>query len=129
MGLMSSSWRSTNVSLCFCLIIVRFDLSILVIMKTAEERKAILENEINKRLKRGWKISTRTETSCQFERDKSANGCLVVFLLLLFIIPGILYLVLYKGTKTLFVEVTEEGEVKYSSPYYSKLELENFRKD
>ena len=45
------------------------------------------------------------------------------------IVPGILYLVLYKGTKTLCVEVDDEGELKYSSPYYSKKELENFKRD
>ncbi len=98
-------------------------------MKTIEERKEILEKEIKKRFQKGWKISSKADTSCQFEIDKKANVCLAILLFWMGIVPGILYLVLYKGTKTLCVEVDDEGELKYSSPYYSKKELENFKRD
>jgi hypothetical protein len=59
-------------------------------MKTIEERKAILKNEVTKRLQFGWKISTRTDTNCQLERDKNADERHAIYLLGLFLIPGIL---------------------------------------
>ena len=51
-------------------------------MKTLEERKAILENELTKQLRKGWRISSRTENGCQLIQDKKRNGCLLVFLFL-----------------------------------------------
>jgi hypothetical protein len=39
-----------------------------------------------------------------------------------------LYLLFHKWNKTLFVEVNEEGEVNYISPYYTAKQLEEFKK-
>ena len=97
-------------------------------MKTKGERRAILENEITKRLAFGWKISSRTDTYCLLERDKKADSRHAINLLGLFLIPGILYLLFHKWNKTLVVEVNEEGEVKYGNPYYSARQLEEFKK-
>ncbi|MCJ7448230.1 MAG: hypothetical protein MUO72_11085 [Bacteroidales bacterium] len=83
-------------------------------MKTIEERKAILETEIIKQQKKGWRISSKTETNCQLMRDKNRSGCLLVILFLFFIIPGIFYLLLTHGTTTVFLEINENGEIKYS---------------
>ncbi len=86
-------------------------------MKTIEERKTILESEITKQLKKGWRITSRTETGCQLQKDKERDGCLIVILFLLFILPGIFYLLLTQGrTISVYIEVTEEGEIFYSSP-------------
>jgi hypothetical protein len=40
-------------------------------MKTIEERKVILENEVTKQLKKGWRITSKTETgaSCKKRRE------------------------------------------------------------
>jgi hypothetical protein len=93
-------------------------------MKTLEERKAILENEVTKQLRKGWNISSRTETGCQLIQNKKRNGCLLVFLFLFFIIPGIFYLLLTQGkTISVFIEVNEEGQVIYSSKDLSPSEL------
>jgi hypothetical protein len=85
-------------------------------MGTIEERKEILEKEITRQLKKGWRISSRTETGCQLIMDKKRNGCLIVILFLFFILPGIFYLILTQGkTISVYVEVNEDGQIKYSS--------------
>lgn len=97
-------------------------------MKTLEERKTILEYEVTKQLRKGWKISSRTETGCQLIQDKKRNGCLLVFLFIFFIIPGIFYLLLTQGkTVSIFIEVNEEGQVIYSSKDLSTSRLNEIK--
>ena len=98
-------------------------------MKTIEERKAILEAEIIKQQKKGWQVASRTETTCQITKEKKPETCLVVLLILLFVIPGILYLILMKGTMTVYIEINEEGEVIYSGKDLSPYELEQLKKE
>jgi excisionase family DNA binding protein len=52
----------------------------------------------------------------------------VIFLLLLFIIPGLLYLIFIKGNMTVFVEVGEEGQVKFTSNDLSPYQLAEAQK-
>ena len=95
------------------------------IMKTLEERKAILENEVTKQLRRGWRIGSRTETGCQIVQDKKRSTFLVIFLFLLFIIPGIFYLLLTQGrTISALIEVNDEGKIIYSSRDLTPSQLE-----
>lgn len=82
-------------------------------MKTIEERTSILDKDIFRLVNRGWRVAHRSDTKCLLVRNKKANGCLLIFLLLLFVVPGIIYLVAYKGRSTLKIEVTEEGNIKY----------------
>jgi hypothetical protein len=85
-------------------------------MKTFEERKVILENEVTKQLKKGWRIISKTETGCQLQKEKGIDGCLSFFLFCLVILPGILYLIVAHGkTISIFIEVSESGEIIYSS--------------
>jgi len=79
-------------------------------MKTIEERKIILGTEIIKLQKEGWLVNDRTDTTCQFTKDMGPNGCLGVILCLLFLLPGILYFIFAKNTKTLFISINENGE-------------------
>jgi hypothetical protein len=89
-------------------------------MKTPEERKAILENEVAKQLRKGWRISSKTETGCQLLIDKKRDTVTVVVLFLFFILPGIFYLLLTMGrTQSVYIEVTEDGEIRYSSKDFS----------
>jgi excisionase family DNA binding protein len=96
-------------------------------MKTIEERKAILEAEIIKQQKKGWQIASRTDTTCQLTKEKKPETVVVVILILLFVIPGILYLIFMKGTMTVYVEINEEGEVKYSGKDLSPYELNQLK--
>jgi hypothetical protein len=69
-------------------------------MKTIEERKAILEVEINRPLRRGWRISSRTEFGCQLLIDKKRDTFTVVLLFLFFILTGIFLFIIYSGKDT-----------------------------
>lgn len=98
-------------------------------MKTLNERKTILEAEIIKQQKKGWQIVSRTDTTCQIAKEKKADGCTTVILILLFVIPGILYLILMKGTTTVYIEISEDGEVIYSGKDLSPHELDELKKE
>jgi hypothetical protein len=91
-------------------------------MKTREERKSILDKDIFKHVNHGWRVATRSDTKCLLVRDKKAKGCLLIILLLLFIIPGLVYLFMYKGRNSLVIEVTPEGNIKYNAAGLSDLE-------
>jgi excisionase family DNA binding protein len=97
-------------------------------MKTIEERKAILEAVIVQQQKGGWTVTNQTDTNCQLTKPKKPETCLVIFLLLLFIIPGLLYLIFIKGNMTVFVEVGEEGQVKFTSNDLSPYQLAEAQK-
>lgn len=77
-----------------------------------EERKELLEKVVSQQQRAGWRVTDRTETSAQLVKDKGANALVTIILLILFILPGILYALLYKGTETIFIEVDEYGRVK-----------------
>jgi len=98
-------------------------------MKTLEERKAILEAEITKQLKKGWQIASRTDTTCQLTKEKRPDGCTTTILILLFVIPGILYLIFMKGTTTVYIEISENGDVKYSGPKLSPYDISELKKE
>jgi hypothetical protein len=91
-------------------------------MKTIEERRAILDKDIFKHVNHGWRVSTRSDTKCVLVKERKAKGCLLIFLLLLFIVPGIIYLFMYKGRNSLMIEVTEEGNIKYNAAGLSDFE-------
>jgi hypothetical protein len=98
-------------------------------MKTIDERKAILDAEVIKWQRKGWQVLNRTDFNCQLRKKKDIDGCLALFLFLLAIIPGIIYLVVASGKEnTLFVEVSENGFLKYESPNLSKWELSRMNK-
>jgi len=80
-------------------------------MKTIEERKLILEREIVANQQLGWSVRSQSDTYCQMYKTKGANGCLGIFLLLCFIVPGILYFIFYKSEKLLSLSVDEYGNV------------------
>lgn len=78
---------------------------------TIEERRQILEQEIAKYVKQGWRVISRTDTSAQLTRDKRASCLLALILALFLLVPAILYLLLYRGTEGLYIEVDEHGNV------------------
>jgi len=91
-------------------------------MKTIEERKSILDKDIFRLVNHGWRVAHRSETKCLLVRRRKPNGCILTVLLLLFIIPGIIYLLMDRGRSTLKVEVTEEGNIKYFPTGLSQFE-------
>jgi len=92
-------------------------------MKTIEERKSILDKDVFRLVNHGWRVAHSSDTKCLLVKDKKANGCLLIVLLLLFIVPGIIYLIMYKGRSTLKIEVTEKGDIKYFPTGLSTFEI------
>jgi hypothetical protein len=92
-------------------------------MKTIEERKSILDKEIFKHVNHGWRITTRSDTKAILVKEKKTNGCLLIFLIILFVVPGIIYLLVNKGKGILKIEVTQEGDVKCQTIGLSTFEI------
>jgi hypothetical protein len=82
-----------------------------------EERSAILNQAVLEYVNLGWRVISQTPTTAQLARDKHANGCLAFILFFLLIVPCILYLLLYKGTESCYLEVNIKGRVIY---HYAK---------
>lgn len=91
-------------------------------MKTPEQRKEILDKEIRNYVADEWRVMGRTETTCRLIKEKQPNGCLLVFLYMLLILPGIIYMTTYKGSKRLYLEVNEEGGIRYLTDDISSVE-------
>lgn len=81
-------------------------------MRTIEERELILDKEIFKLVNHGWKLAHRSDTKCLLTKPKKAKDYILIFLLLLFIVPGVIYLLMPKGESTIKIEITEEGDIK-----------------
>jgi len=78
---------------------------------TLEKRGAILQRMIVKYVDQHWRVVSQTQTTAQLGRDKHPDSFLTIVLFLLFLVPGILYLLLYKGTDSVYLEVKEDGQV------------------
>jgi hypothetical protein len=98
-------------------------------MRTLEERKSILEKDISRHLPHGWRISSKTDTSCKLIKNNTVDSCLTLILLWITILPGIIYLFKSKGTKSLYIEVNQEGEVNYITKGLSSFEKKELKLD
>lgn len=76
-----------------------------------EERSTILEKEITTYANMGWRVTSRTATSAQLTRDNPPSWGTAILLALFFIIPAVLYLLFYKRTEDLYLQVNDQGEV------------------
>lgn len=108
-GRLNSSARTTCKSCGASLNEPEVDVS--AVPLSIEERKAILDAEIANQVKLGWRVASRTDTTAQLVADKKPDGCVAVLLLLFLLVPGILYLLLYRGSRSLYLEVNEQGRV------------------
>lgn len=79
---------------------------------TVDARKARLEQEINKYVAQGWRVISRTDTTAQLQRDKQASCLLALILAIFLIVPAILYMLLYRGTENLYLQVNEQGQIQ-----------------
>ncbi|GIL15494.1 MAG: hypothetical protein BroJett039_06670 [Chloroflexota bacterium] len=79
---------------------------------SSDERKHILDQEINNHQRQGWRLLNRTDTTAQLAFETKASCLIAIILALFLIVPAVLYLMFYKGTKKLFLEVDEQGHIK-----------------
>ena len=76
-----------------------------------ERRTTILEEQIAEGITKGWALVTKDATTATMTKRGQANGCMVLILLCLAILPGVLYYYLARPTETIFIRVDEYGEV------------------
>jgi hypothetical protein len=72
-------------------------------IEVAPPPETLLNYVVEDMTRRGYALQYRTQETVSFSRDRGANSCLGCLLLLLFILPGILYLLLYNTTKRVSV--------------------------
>jgi hypothetical protein len=77
-----------------------------------QERKRILDQEVSKHVSNGWRVISQTDTTAQLTRQTPASCGLALLLAIFLIVPAILYLMLYHGTESLYIEVDEAGNIK-----------------
>ncbi len=77
-------------------------------MKTLNERKSILDEEVLKLTVKGWTVKSSTDTTCTLIKKDNLAWLRSLFLILNFI-PS-----MGEGIKTRIVEVTPEGTIKHS---------------
>jgi hypothetical protein len=78
-------------------------------MITLDEKKKILEEEILRLARRGWRVENRTDTTCMLIKEDTAMGCLSIVASLLALFP------FFKNySKTRLIEVNAEGIIKRS---------------
>jgi hypothetical protein len=80
-------------------------------MKTSDERKSILDEEVLRLRGKGWIVKSRTDTTCMLIKQDNAMGCLSLFASLLVKFPFF-----DERIKTRIIEVTPEGLIKRSWP-------------
>lgn len=77
-----------------------------------DNRRTLLDQEIIAQAGRGWRLTTRTDTSAQLIKEKQINGCLAIILLCLGIIPGLIYMAATRAPDSLYVDIDEFGRIR-----------------
>ena len=77
---------------------------------TTDERRAILDREVQRYVKQGFRVVSRTDMTAQLVKPKSF-GCLWV-ILALFTLGLALIVYIAKKDETVYLEVTPAGRVK-----------------
>ena len=73
-------------------------------IETPVSPPVVLEAAVEHMTRQGWGVQSRTQTSVTFSRDEGANPWLTCCLAFLFIVPAILYALLYYTTKRVTVQ-------------------------
>ena len=79
-----------------------------------DERRAILDQEIKRFVKKGFRVISRTDTTAQLVKPKKFSFFWAFMWFLLVGIGLIVYLLYYAGKKddTIYLEVDEFGRIK-----------------
>ena len=79
-----------------------------------EERRAILDREIKRYVKRGFRVISRTDTTAQLVKPKKFSFFWAFIWFLVLIVGFVIYLLYYvsKKDETIYLEVDERGRIK-----------------
>ena len=80
---------------------------------TSSQRQQILEDEIQRYIKRGYRLQARSQFTAQMVKPKHFSLFWALFWLILAVFPFFVYLLLYMAAsdKTVYLEVTAEGRI------------------
>ena len=80
---------------------------------TFERRKEILQREISKYVKRGFRVVSQTDTTAQLVKPKVFSCFWAIVWFLLAIVPFVIYLIWYaaKRDDQIYLEVTPTGRI------------------
>ena len=78
-------------------------------MISIEERKSILDEEVESMVERGWTVISRTDSTCFLRKEDRAMGCLSLIISFATLFPFF-----EPRYKTRTIEVSPEGEIKRS---------------
>lgn len=76
-----------------------------------DQRRALLQTEIVAQAGEGWRIVAQSDTTVQLERELPINEVIAIFLLLLGILPGILYILFGKQKQGMLVTIDDYGRI------------------
>jgi len=81
---------------------------------TIDQRRAILEREILKYVRQGYRVAAQTDTTAQLVKPKQFSCLLATILLLLILLPLIIYIFIYMASKdqTVYLTVDDQGKVQ-----------------
>lgn len=78
-----------------------------------EQRRAILDREIQSYVRKGYRVLSQTDTSAQLVKPKKFSLILAVLLLILMVLPFVIYLLMYVAAKdkTVYISIDSDGKV------------------
>ena len=77
-----------------------------------------LQAKIAQLTNRGWRVVTQTPASAQLARDKKPNKLMALFLLVLMILPGLLYIFWPRRTVYIYLVLHDDGRLVSSYKRY-----------
>lgn len=82
-------------------------------IKSTEERRNILNQSISVYLRKGFRVSSQTDTTAQLVKPKHFSLLLALLFLILWIFPLIIYIFYYisKKDELIYIVVDNTGEV------------------
>ena len=81
---------------------------------SVEDRRDILETEVTKYVKQGYRVTSRTDTTAQLVKPKKFSKLWAILWFCLLIFPFVIYILLYmaKKDKTIYLEIDKLGRIK-----------------
>jgi hypothetical protein len=78
-------------------------------VETPPPTNLLLDRIVEGMTRQGWGLQSRTESTAAFARDEGADGATVCCLAFLFLLPAILYMLLYNTTRRVTVSAYPHG--------------------
>lgn len=83
---------------------------------STDERSALLDREIQKYVRSGYRVLSRSDTTAQLVKPKKFSLLIAIIALLLAVLPFVLYLLWYMASKdkTIYLSIDATGRITKS---------------